>query len=180
MIEHLGPALFIFALRVCDVSIGTLRMLYAMRGRRVLAAGLGLLESGIFIVAISSALRDAAANPMLMVGYACGFATGTLVGMTIEGWIASGTILARIISPHRSHDVAEALRANGFGMTAVQGHGRSLDVLILFVVAPRRRGKVMMRVLRAADPDAFVTIEPVTEARGGYVPHAVPPTTVRK
>ena len=33
--EHLGPALLIFFLRIGDVSIGTCRMLYAMRGRRV-------------------------------------------------------------------------------------------------------------------------------------------------
>ena len=88
--EYLLPALMIFGLRVCDVSIGTLRMLYAIRGRRYLASGLGLLESGIFIFAISSALKDAASNPLLMVGYATGFAVGTFAGTSLEAWIASG------------------------------------------------------------------------------------------
>jgi uncharacterized protein YebE (UPF0316 family) len=178
--EYLGPALLIFALRIGDVSIGTLRMLFAMRGKRALAAGLGLVESGVFIFAISSALKDASTNPMLMVGYACGFATGTYVGMTIEGWIASGTILARIISKKSSAAVADALREAGFGVTAVAGQGKSLDVLLLFVVAPRRRAKEMLRVVSGIDPEAFTTCDPVNEAKGGYVPHAVPATTVRK
>src|SRR5688500_7266827 len=121
MLEQLGPALLIFSLRICDVSIGTCRMLYAMRGRRFLAAGLGLIESAIFIFAISSALTGAAQNPWKMVGYAVGYATGTFLGMTLEGWIASGTIITRIISKHHSRQIAEALRAAGFGLTAVQG-----------------------------------------------------------
>jgi uncharacterized protein YebE (UPF0316 family) len=178
--DHLAPALLIFALRIGDVSIGTLRMLYAMRGRRVLAAVLGLVESGVFIFAISSALTGAAADPLKMVGYAAGFAAGTFVGMTVEGWIASGTILARIISRQQSPELADALRGEGFGVTTVEGRGKELDVLILFVVAPRRRGKDMLRLVTRVEPTAFVTIDPVSEARGGYVPHLVAPTSVRK
>jgi hypothetical protein len=40
LVMHLAlAALLIFALRVTDVSIGTLRVLYAVRGRRLAAAG---------------------------------------------------------------------------------------------------------------------------------------------
>jgi uncharacterized protein YebE (UPF0316 family) len=178
--EHLGPALLIFFLRIGDVSIGTCRMLYAMRGRRVLAACLGLIESGVFIFAISSALTGAAQDPWKMIGYAGGFATGTFLGMTLEGWIASGTIMTRVISKHHSQQIAEALRSNGFGLTSVQGTGRSLDVLVLLIVSPRRRGKDLIRIVSGVDPDAFMTIESVNLARGGYVPHVAGPTSVRK
>lgn len=178
--DQLLPALPIFSLRIPDVSIGTLRMLYALRGRRFLAAGLGLLESGIFIFAISSALGSARENPWNMVGYACGFATGTLVGMTVENWIASGTIIVRVISRKRSRELREALWADGFGLTAVDGHGKSSDVLLLFVVAPRRRGRTLLRAVAAVDPEAFVTVETVNVAHGGYVPHVTGPASVRK
>jgi uncharacterized protein YebE (UPF0316 family) len=178
--EQLAPALLIFLLRIGDVSIGTCRMLYAMRGRRVLAACLGLIESGVFIFAISSALVGATQNPWKMVGYACGFATGTFLGMTLEGWIASGTIMVRIISKHHSQAVAVALRAAGFGLTSIRGTGHSLDVLVLLIVAPRKRGKELIRRVNDVDPDAFLTIESVNLARGGYVPYVVEPTSVRK
>ncbi|MDB5296396.1 MAG: hypothetical protein JWO31_2379 [Phycisphaerales bacterium] len=178
--EQLLPALLIFSLRICDVSIGTLRMLYAMRGRKYLAAGLGLIESGVFIFAISSALATARQNPWNMVGYAAGFATGTFVGMTLETWIASGTIIARIISKQRCQDLAAALRAAGFGLTAVDGHGQSLQVMLLFVVAPRKRGKEMLKIIADTDPEAFITVDTVGVARGGYIPHLVRPTSVRK
>ena len=79
-----------------------------------------------------------------------------------------------------SEPVADGLRSAGFGLTEIRGHGRSLDVLLLFVVHPRRRGKEMLRIVASVDPKAFVTIENVNVASGGYVPHVAGPTSVRK
>ena len=49
----------------------------------------------------------------------------------------------------------------GFGVTVVKGHGIELDVLVLFVVAPRRRGDEVLRIIRDTDPSAFVTTDAV-------------------
>ena len=68
------------------------RSLYAQRGRRFLAAALGFCESAIFILAISRIMKDVD-KPLNMLAYACGFATGNFMGITIERWIASGIIL---------------------------------------------------------------------------------------
>lgn len=83
----------IFFLRLTDVTVGTIRSLYAVRGRRFAAAALGLAESSIFILAISRVMKDVD-NPVKMLGYALGFSAGVFMGITIERWIASGTILA--------------------------------------------------------------------------------------
>lgn len=178
--DALWPALLIFSARIIDVSIGTVRMLYAMRGRKYIASGLGLVESTIFIFAISSALRDATDNPLKMVGYAAGFATGTFIGMSLEGWIASGTVLARIVTKTKSQELAIALHEAGFGMTALEGSGHQEDVQLIFVVAPRRRGNALVDVIARIDPDAFITIDRVNLARGGYFPSMVTPGNFRK
>src|SRR4051812_43051534 len=49
----LSIALLIFCMRICDVSIGTVRMIFAIRGKRLIAAVMGVLESAIWIIAIS-------------------------------------------------------------------------------------------------------------------------------
>lgn len=155
-------------------------MLNAMRGRKYVASCLGLIESGIFIFAISSALRDATENPYKMVGYAAGFATGTFIGMSLEGWIASGTILARIVTRERVEELSAALHQAGFGMTSIQGSGHQGDVQLLFVVAQRRRGKALVKAIADVDPEAFVTIDRVNLARGGYFPDLVTTGLFRK
>jgi uncharacterized protein YebE (UPF0316 family) len=169
MVESLAGALVIFLLRVTDVSIGTVRVMYTVRGQRVTSAILGLVESGVFIFAVSSVLTAGARDPIKMVGYATGFATGTLLGVTIERWIASGHVLMRIISRERTDDIAEELREAGAGVTILTGEGRDGPVRILFVVTPRRRAKAIQTRVCNHDPKAFITLEPVTQVKGGQI-----------
>jgi uncharacterized protein YebE (UPF0316 family) len=169
-------SLLIFALRVTDVSMGTVRHLYAIRGHRFIAAGLGLFESLVFIFALSRVANFDSFWKML--AYAGGFATGNFVGITIEKWIASGTILVRIIC--KNAVLVAGLRQAGFGVTVTQGEGREGAVAILFVVTPRKRQKQLLSVIEKLDPGAFVTLDAVSHAQGGFLALTPSPTTVRK
>jgi uncharacterized protein YebE (UPF0316 family) len=78
----LGAGL-IFILRVMDMSLDTLRVLFVMRGRKGVVWALGFCQALIFVIAISSVLSNLD-NPLNILGYAAGFATGNVVGMLIE------------------------------------------------------------------------------------------------
>jgi uncharacterized protein YebE (UPF0316 family) len=179
MLSLLLGALLIFLLRVTDVSIGSMRVIYMVRGQRLVAALLGFLESGIFIIAISQVLRPPLEWPK-MIGYAAGFAVGTALGVTIERWIASGYLVARIISREKFDQLRERLVGAGFGVTAISAEGREGHRQILFVVCQRRRGDELLKIVQELDPRAFVTIDPVSRAIGGYIPHVASAASVRK
>lgn len=170
-------ALLIFALRVCDVSIGTLRTLFTVRGRKYVSATLALAESAIFIFALSRVMKDVN-NPIKMIAYALGFATGNFCGITIERRIGSGTILARVVA--KNAVLLVGLREQGFGVTVMQGEGREGDVALLFVVAPRRREKELLTLIEQLDPSAFVTLDAVHHALGGYLTNVRGAMSVRK
>jgi uncharacterized protein YebE (UPF0316 family) len=150
-----------------------------MRGKRWVAAGLGLFESGIFVTAITSVLKDLNSNPWKMLGYAAGFAAGTFLGISIEQWIGSGTIMARILTRLAPEALTQALRDRDFGVTVMNGEGKTGEVRVLFVVAPRRRTRELLAAVTEHDTQAFVTIDSINYATGGYVAarHAV---SVRK
>jgi len=46
-------ALTIFALRVTDMSLDTLRMLFVVRGRKGISWTLGFFEAAVYVVAIT-------------------------------------------------------------------------------------------------------------------------------
>ena len=73
-------ALTIFAMRVSDMSMDTLRMLFVMRGRKGTAWILGFFQSSIYVLAITTVLSQLN-NPLNIIGYAAGFATGNVIGM---------------------------------------------------------------------------------------------------
>jgi uncharacterized protein YebE (UPF0316 family) len=166
--QLLLAAATIFLLRATDVTVGTIRSLYAVRGRRVVAAALGLLESSIFILAISKVMTGVN-DPVKMIGYALGFSAGVFMGITIERWIASGTILARIVTRAPCPHLIDGLRQQAFGVTELAGTGRAGDVRLFFVVAPRKREKELLTLVERLEPEAFVTIDAVNHALGGYL-----------
>ena len=172
-------ALLIFALRIVDVSIGTIRVIYTIRGQKLISTGLGACESFIWILAISRAFKYVD-NPLSMIGWALGFATGTFVGIALDQWIGSGSILMRVISRNPALRLRELLHGEGFGVTAIQGQGRDGNVLVIFVVAPRKRTTDLLRLVQNLDAEAFITVEPVAKAIGGYVPHFPAPASMRK
>jgi len=92
-----GPFL-IFAMRIVDVSIGTLRLMFMVRGRRFMASGMGFVEVLVWIIAVGSAM-EYLTSPYHLAGYAGGFAMGTFVGVSIERTLALGQVVLRVILP---------------------------------------------------------------------------------
>src|SRR3990172_306265 len=76
--------LAIFLLRTTDLTLSTMRMLAVLRGRRLVAWLLGFVGALLFVSAIAGVLTGLPTAWSLL-AYAAGYATGSLVGMTIEG-----------------------------------------------------------------------------------------------
>ena len=160
-------ALGIFALRVMDMTLDTLRMLFVVRGRKGIAWTLGFFQSVIFVVAITSVLSNLD-NPLNIVGYAAGFATGNVIGMWIEERLAVGHLRLDIISSTRGAAIATALRETGFGVTEIPARGRDGMVSLLSVSVLRKDRARAEDVVREADPEAFMTAEDVRPMRHGF------------
>ena len=54
----LFSAFIIFVLRVADQSLGTMRALLVARNKPIYAALIGLVESAIWIIAVSQVIKD--------------------------------------------------------------------------------------------------------------------------
>ena len=163
----LASALLIFSLRIVDVSAATLRLLFIFRGQKALAWVMGFFQAIVFVLAISKVLTDLD-NPWNMVGYAAGFATGTVVGMWLEERLAVGYAHVRVISPRQGPAVAKALRQAGFAVTELAGRGRDGTVTVLNLSITRRQLPEVRRIATQVDPNAFITVEEIRPLRRGY------------
>jgi len=160
-------ALLIFALRVGDMSLDTIRVLFVVRGKKLIVWILGFFQSLIFVIAISSVLSKLD-NILNVLGYAMGFATGNLVGMLIEQRLAIGHILVTIISSTRGALITEKLRASGFAVTQIAGHGKDGTVFELHASVLRKDVPNVETITLEADPQAFITAEDVRPVRRGF------------
>jgi uncharacterized protein YebE (UPF0316 family) len=166
-LSALSGAGLIFLLRVSDMTLDTLRVLVVMRGRKGAAWVLGFFQSLIFVIAITSVLSNLD-NPLNILGYAAGFATGNVVGMLIEERLAIGHIQLSIISPGHGAAVAERLRAEGYAITEISARGKDGVVTLLSCSVLRKKVDEVQKLVNEVDDSAFITAEDVRPVRRGF------------
>lgn len=159
-------ALGIFFARLVNVALDTVRFMMTLRGQRVASWILGFIESVIFVLVIGSVLTNLE-NPLNVIGYAAGFATGNVVGMMIEKRLAIGYIHFNIISKDHSTEIADALRKQGYGVTEIPARGRESNFMMIDCSVRRKQMNEVESLALSVDPGAFITTEEVTPRRHG-------------
>ena len=150
----------IIALRLVDVSLGTVRIIMLSRRYRLLPAVIGFVEVFTWLVAATMVFSNLNSPPR-MLAYAGGFGLGTYLGTLLESWLAVGNTMMRIVSPSGSPQVDEALRQAGFAVTVVNADGRDGEVRLAFTIIPRRRTREALNIVHDLDPAAFVTLQDI-------------------
>jgi uncharacterized protein YebE (UPF0316 family) len=152
--------LLIIALRLVDVSLGTVRIIMLSRRYRLLPAIIGFVEVFTWLVAATIVFSNLKSAPR-MLAYAGGFGLGTYLGSLLESWLAVGSTMMRVVSPITSPDVAPRLRAAGYLVTEVNADGRDGEVRLAFTIMSRRQRKEALRLVHEVDPAAFVTLQDI-------------------
>ena len=150
-------ALLIFVLRLIDQSLTTVRALVVTK-KPVLGAFIGLVESAIWILAVSQVIKDIN-DPFLIAAYAFGFAAGTLLGIQLEKFIGLGSAVVRVFTPSKSANISKPLRDKGFMVTDIKAKGRDGSVTISWCIVPRRKLSKVLSIIRSVNPDAYVTTD---------------------
>lgn len=160
--ENILLALFIFAARVVDVSLGTFRQTLVIRGKKGFAVCIAFFESLIWVTAVSRVLTNVS-DPLTTLAFALGFAMGTFVGISIENLFKLGDQVVRIFS-NDGEELAHLLREEGYRVTIFDGQGRNGLVKLLFVQVKRRNAKKVITAARTHDPKCYITIDDVRQA----------------
>ncbi len=156
----------IFLARTVNIALDTLRFMFTLREKRGLAWVLGFIQSVIFVVVIGSVLTNLE-NPLNIIGYSAGFATGNVLGMAIEKRLAIGYTHFNIISRNRSTEIADALRGAGFGVTEIPARGRESSFMLIDCRVRRKDTEEVESLVLEIDPDAFITAEDIVPRRSG-------------
>jgi len=161
--------LLVFAARVVDVALGTMRIIFISRGKRRLAPVLGFIEVFIWITILAQIVHGAN-NIVAYLAYATCFAAGNFVGMYIEDRLALGTLILRVIVPRNGAELAAALHQAGVGVTIVDGEGATGPVKLVYTVVKRKDLPVVLQIIHQRMPKAFLSIEEVRSTEEGIFP----------
>jgi uncharacterized protein YebE (UPF0316 family) len=160
--------LIIFAARVIDVSISTVRIIMLSRGNRRIAPVLGFFEVIIWLIAIRQIFQHLD-NAMAFIGYGAGFAAGTWIGMLIEEKMALGYIAVRAIVMSDDNRLLTALTDANYGVTTFVGEGRDGAVRLVFTIIRRKQLPQVIEIINDVNPNAFVSVADVRSAKEGII-----------
>ena len=162
------PLLILLA-RICDVTLGTLRIMFVSRGNKIIAPVLGFFEVFIWLLAIRQIMQNLD-NILCYFAYAGGFAIGNFIGIRIEEKLAYGKQIIRIVTKKESVELVNALRKKGFGVTRIAAEGTRGEVSVIYSIIDRWNLNRVIRTIDQYNPKAFYSIEDVRSVREGIFP----------
>lgn len=171
---HILVPLGICAARVCDVTLGTIRIMYVAKGMRVLASILGFFEVMIWLFAIRAIMGNLThyAN---YIAFAAGYAIGNYVGILAEEKLCLGTLMLRIITKSDPDALVKGLSQAGFGITSVHASGVYGPANVLLVILKRKRLRPALSILNENDPSAVYSVEELKSAKWSPINPACDP-----
>jgi len=161
--------LLIFFFRICDVSLGTIRVIFIAKGLKYIAPIIGFFEVIIWLLAIGQVMNNVT-NVACYIAYGGGFAAGTLLGMTVEERLSIGTVIVRVISNEDITRLVSFLRAHSFGVTIAEGEGSKGKVKIILSVIKRQDLDEVVRGIQHHLPGTFYSVEEIKSVAEGVFP----------
>jgi uncharacterized protein YebE (UPF0316 family) len=159
--------ILIFLMRICDVSVGTIRIITVTRGHKLLSAALGFIEVTVWLFAVAGVMMYIRESFITVFAYSAGFAAGVLVGMLIEERLAMGSQMIRVVHLLREPSLASMLRERGMTVTQVPARSGRGEAELCFFATRRRQTPEVVRMVLEHFPDAYITVEDLRSAPVG-------------
>lgn len=156
----------IFISRIIDVSLGTLRTMFIVKGNKIVSASIAFIEIMIWFYAAREALVSTESSILIAISYALGYATGTFIGTYFNELFISGIYNIEVISNKINKNDILKIKKNNFGVSVL----KTIDNKnILFLSINKKRYKECIKLIKTIDKDSFIVVNDAKVAFNGYI-----------
>ena len=163
----------IFLMRLTDVTLMTLRIIFVSKGYKFWSSVMGFFEVSVWLVAISQVMNNLD-KPLYAIAYAVGFACGNYLGAYLDEKIALGVNLLQIITNKDAEQLVKYLRDNDFGVTSINAEGARGPVKVIYSVVRRKDLNKIIQIVNEFNPNAFYSVAEVRSVNKGIFPVKTP------
>lgn len=167
----IGSCISIFFARVVDVSLGTLRTIYTVKGKGILSSFIAFFEVLIWFIVAREALNTEISSIVIPISYSLGYATGTLIGTFISNHCIEGLICMQAIVKKDNKKLKEKIREEGFGVSVVALKDEVDDIKkeMLLILSSKKKASQLVDMLKNEEPTAFVIASETKFAKNGLI-----------
>lgn len=159
----------IFFVRVLDVALGTVRMLFTVKGKKFVASTIGFIEMLIWFLIVKEALNTDLTSIWIAVSYAGGYALGTLLGSYLSERLISGMVTVQAILSSANDEVVTMIRKAGYAVSVLDVKGQDdKPKYLLLIEVNKKRQNAIRKLIKELDARAFVIINDSKTVYNGY------------
>ena len=159
--------------RIVDMSLGTMRTVFTVKGKTYISAIIAFTEAMLWFLLVREALNFEAKGMetyWIAIAYALGFAIGTFCGGFITTKFIKTKINVQIISTTKNEELVKSLSDAGFGATILVATGatKKEERYMLLIETDNKQIKNLKTIVSQNDPKAFITISDTRSTQNGY------------
>ena len=156
----------VFFGRLLDVGIGSVRTIFLVKQKNLIACILAFIEILIWFLIARQILTDKEINALIIFSYALGYALGTYIGGIINKYFVKGTLTALIITSASKKLMLDTLKESNYGVTSIPLEDNKYMFLIEF---KKRNIKKLKDIIKQVDRDAFIIVNETLSVENGYI-----------
>lgn len=161
----------IFAARIIDVSLGTLRTVFVVKGKTLEPVVIAFFEVLIWFIVAREALNTEGNMILIAVSYAGGYATGTFIGSKLSRWLVKGVISIQVVVKENSAKLIDTLREKGYAVSVIElkndYEGKNKDML--YIGINNNKLKEVTNIIKEYDSNAFIVVNETKLVQNGLI-----------
>ncbi len=159
----------IFFVRILDVSLGTIRTILTVKGKKAVASMTGFIEVAVWFTIVRQALNVAETSPWVVIAYAGGFATGTYIGGFLSERFIKGNFTVQVITEMKD-EIIKVLRDEGYGVSVIDARGKDEEQpkYILFIQIHKEKFEKLRETIKKLDSKAFIVVNETKYVLNGF------------
>ena len=158
----------IFFVRILDVSLGTIRTMFVVRGKKLISSMIGFFEILVWFLVVKEALQTESNSIFIAISYSLGFATGNYIGALLSGKLITGNVSVQVFT--NNNNLEKILREHGYGVSSVvyTGYEEEAHKHMLFINVDKKKEKALRELIKKNDKEAFIIVNETKYVENGY------------
>ena len=158
----------IFFVRILDVSLGIIRTMFVVRGKKLISSMIGFFEILVWFLVVKEALQTESNSIFIAISYSLGFATGNYIGALLSDKLITGNVSVQVFT--NNNNLEKILREHGYGVSSVvyTGYEEEAHKHMLFINVDKKKEKALRELIKKNDKEAFIIVNETKYVENGY------------
>jgi len=156
----------IFFARILDVSLGTVRTIFTVKGKSLISALIGFIEVLVWFLVAREALSNGV-NIFIAISYSLGYSIGIYIGSILSKKLIKSNLNVQVITDN--YDLISILRSKGFAVSVLDIKGKDSNKYMLIIGIHNNKKDLLIDEIKKYDKDAFIYINETIYIQNGYI-----------